>query len=281
MNNLEDQIWMLTEEMRAFLAIAGQRVPERIIDVAAPGSWLAEHLARYDFACAYVRGQRVLDMACGTGYGTHRLVTHGGAKAAVGVDIDRASVRYARLRYIDDRLDYRVADACESWTDESYGVITSFETIEHVRHPDRMLNSVVQMLQPDGTFLVSTPIRRGGTIKDAPKNPHHLREWAAAEFHKLLGQYFRAVEIYGQNWSTRSHMGPIRLPGFAARLVLRTCGRSGATNAAFHHKVCPLATGPGSLVATGPNIAVAVCTLPRSPSNPAEVHRLCGVPVSG
>src|SRR6266403_4168752 len=53
-----------------------------------------EHWHRYAFARRFATGKRVLDAACGEGYGTALLSKV--ASAVVGVDIDAATVAHAR-----------------------------------------------------------------------------------------------------------------------------------------------------------------------------------------
>ena len=64
-------------------------------------SWLLPRAMRphvaavYAFAAGYVQGQRVLDLGCGTGYGSARLAA-AGAASVVGIDSDAKSLAYAR-----------------------------------------------------------------------------------------------------------------------------------------------------------------------------------------
>ena len=58
-----------------------------------------EHWHRYVFARAFVRGKRVLDAACGEGYGSALLADE--AASVVGIDVDAAAIQHARSRYGD------------------------------------------------------------------------------------------------------------------------------------------------------------------------------------
>ena len=52
-----------------------------------------EHFHRYAFAAQFVKGKRVLDMACGDGYGSNMLSKE--AEYVVGIDIYENAVRNA------------------------------------------------------------------------------------------------------------------------------------------------------------------------------------------
>ena len=66
----------------------------------------ADHLARYDLAKPLCQGKVVLDIACGTGYGTSILAQV--AQTIDGVDIDKDAVELAKKTYIKPNLTYTV-----------------------------------------------------------------------------------------------------------------------------------------------------------------------------
>ena len=154
----------------------------------------AEHLARYRLAASLVQGRRVLDAACGEGYGT-ALLAEAGARSAVGVDNAEEAVSHARAKY---GLDYRQAGVTElPFVDGSFDVVVSFETIEHVADPPSALGEFRRVLTEDGLLIVSTPNSRTYRIG----NPYHVREYDTAEFVDLLGTYFPSVRpMYQQSW---------------------------------------------------------------------------------
>ena len=58
----------------------------------------AEHLVRYLVAAELAPDRRVLDAACGDGYGTS-LLASAGARSAVGVDLDQGTIAHAAVRH--------------------------------------------------------------------------------------------------------------------------------------------------------------------------------------
>ena len=169
--------------------------PERIVpDEESPGV-VALHLKRYLFAAPYGAGKVVLDAACGVGYGSAELARV--AERVVGIDVDDATITYARSRYRGGNVEFRTMDVSAlSFDDDSFDVVVSFETIEHVDDREAFLREVARVLRPAGTFLVSTP--HASRTTEAPENPFHRVEYSRADFTSLLSQYFSNIELFGQ-----------------------------------------------------------------------------------
>ena len=68
----------------------------------------ADHEARYRFACRFVRGKTVIDVACGISAGSRWLVEHGGAAHVTGIDIDQESVGYATQHFAHPQVEFRI-----------------------------------------------------------------------------------------------------------------------------------------------------------------------------
>lgn len=156
-----------------------------------------QHVARYEFAKAFVCGKRVLDVACGSGYGTSML-KQAGATYVLGVDVSESAVEYARDHYSKDNVNFAVGTAENLSSYEKFDAVISFETIEHLEHPEVFLAEIARVLSPGGILMISTPVREHGTLRDKPKNPYHIREWSRDEFQGLLREYFQVVDVYGQ-----------------------------------------------------------------------------------
>ncbi|HLK61146.1 MAG TPA: class I SAM-dependent methyltransferase [Chthonomonadaceae bacterium] len=179
---------------------------ERMVPESAGYSTFWEHIYRYRFAAQHVAGKRVLDIACGEGYGVAALA-RAGAKSVVGVDISEEACEHARRKYgIEARQGS--ADAIPL-PQGSVDVIVSFETIEHVPSPQSFLEECLRVLAPGGALIISTPNKAVYTMGDRP-NPYHCSEMTESEFKALLSLHFRSVELYTQHpksaawWSLRS-----------------------------------------------------------------------------
>lgn len=153
-----------------------------------------EHRARYRFACQWVRGRRVLDVACGAGFGLQLLRQHG----ALALGADRDVRALAEARGVDSMAPLVRTDATRlPLADGSVEVVTSFETIEHVPDARALVSELRRVLQPGGTLILSTPNLAFGPPR-LHQNPFHLREFTADELVALLRECFSQVVLYGQ-----------------------------------------------------------------------------------
>ncbi len=159
---------------------------------------LMEHIARYQFARMFASG-RVLDIACGVGYGTAILLkSNPQISTVVGVDINKDAIDYAKEHYNDARAMYVAGDAmAESLPDEigRFDTVVSFETIEHLQNDELFIANLYKMMKPDGTLIISTPFGKGRGIPCS--NPFHVHQYKEPEFAELLN-CFDTVDMYYQ-----------------------------------------------------------------------------------
>lgn len=165
----------------------------------SPEKYRLQHLKRYEFAGDYVKGKSVVDVACGTGYGSEMLAL-AGARDVRGIDLSPDAVEYAIKMHHRPNIVFETGDATDlsRLANASIDAVVSFETIEHLPEPLPFLREAARILRPGGSFLVSTPCRWRGSLEDKPANPHHVREWNLPEFRALLLDYFREIELFGQ-----------------------------------------------------------------------------------
>mgnify|MGYP001589952449 CR=1 FL=1 len=127
------------------------------------------HIDRYIFAVDHLNTvipdeARILDAACGTGYGSDILKRIPSAQIT-GIDIDAEAVCYAAGKYGDGRATFRVSNVVEmtDFGNELFDAVVSFETIEHLEQPLLFLKNVHRVLKPQGIMVISTPNKWGLT----------------------------------------------------------------------------------------------------------------------
>ena len=179
----------------SFVSLPPTDFDERIVPDETEKGIVSAHLKRYVFAGQFSRSKQVLDAACGVGYGTYYLASS--AERVFGVDRSQEAISYAQKRYSHPRAVYMAMDASAlTFDDQSFDVVCSFETIEHLTDAQAHLESVRRVLKKNGLYLVSTPYVRQTT--NSPGNSFHVQEWSPGDFEKLLGGHFALVRLYGQ-----------------------------------------------------------------------------------
>ncbi len=174
------------------LPLTGERT---LPDVPEENYWYRRHLVVYEWIAARVGGLRVVDMACGEGYGSSVLA--GAAASVVGVDANPEAHEHARLRYVREGLRFE-RDLVESFA-EPCDAVVFLQTIEHVQDAGAILEHFKSMLAPGGVAYVSTPNLLTLAPPGAEKsdNPWHVREYRAEEFRELCEAHFDRVELFG------------------------------------------------------------------------------------
>ncbi len=192
------------------LELTGERT---LPDVPAENYWFRRHLAVYEWIGARVIGRRVIDLACGEGYGSEVLSRS--AASVVGIDANPEAHEHARLRYRRQNLTFE-RGLVETYGERaSYDAVVFLQTIEHVQEPSAVLEHIRRMLVPGGVAYVSTPnvLRLAPPGAARSDNPWHLREYRAAEFDQLCRSVFGRdrVELLGVFHARRLRVHDIAL----------------------------------------------------------------------
>lgn len=179
--------------------------------------WLRhQHLARYRWAARSAAGARVLDAACGTGYGS-RILREGGATRVVSVDLSKEAFQEAARGGEDSLLAIRADATRLPLRSGSFDLYVSFETLEHVEDDEGLVGEARRLVGSRGRFLCSTPNREllspGNSLADRPANPYHVREYSIPELERLLKRHFAEVALFGQTWFSEKHQRRLALAG--------------------------------------------------------------------
>jgi SAM-dependent methyltransferase len=213
------------------LELTGERT---LPDVPAENYWYRRHLAVYEWIAARVGDGRVLDMACGEGYGSAVLAS--GGASVVGVDGNPEAHEHARLRYTRPGLSFEWG-AVETYGEPgSFDAVVFLQTIEHVVDPAAVLEHFRGLLTPGGVAYISTPnvltLAPPGASKS--DNPWHLREYRAEEFAALCQGAFGRVELLGL-----FHARKLRAHELALRLGWDSVHRRVGITKAFYDRFTP------------------------------------------
>jgi SAM-dependent methyltransferase len=171
------------------LELTGERT---LPDVPEENYWYRRHVAVYEWIAERCAGLRVVDLACGEGYGSDLLA--GRAAEVIGVDANPEAYEHARARYRRPNLKFE-RGLVEDF-DEEVDAVVFLQTIEHIHEPDVLLDRISQIAP---AAYISTPNRLTLAPPGAEKsdNPWHLREYDAGEYRELLEPHFRSVEMLG------------------------------------------------------------------------------------
>jgi tetratricopeptide (TPR) repeat protein/SAM-dependent methyltransferase len=158
------------------------------------------HLRRYEFAAEFCRGKHVLDVACGTGYGSSILSQV--AESVSGIDICPDAVDFAARKY-GDRIRFQRSFAEHTpFDDAAFDAIVCFEALEHLISARAAMREFVRLLTADGVAVVSVPNNWGFT-------PHHFSNPDLPFLETLCSEFFAECEyFYNNSGDSPSQTGP-------------------------------------------------------------------------
>ncbi len=211
----------------------GERVVPGKVDVDL---W-NEHLSRYLFASRLCRSKKVIDLGCGTGYGSFELAQR--AESVIGVDISESAILEARQTYQAPNLQYEVASLDKlPFADASFQLGVCFEVIEHLDNYRDLLAEARRVLAPSGQLVISTPNLNyyAESRKLNGPNPFHSHEFEYEEFRQVLGEFFEHQTFFVQNHSS----GLVFLPldGSAGTELRLEASKPSPAEAHFFIAVC-------------------------------------------
>jgi SAM-dependent methyltransferase len=232
--------------------VATEFTGERVVPGQVDADLWNEHFARYAFAARLAKRKRVLDIGCGTGYGTCELAT--GALRACGLDPSTDALHYATEHYAGPNLCF-ARGSCEAlpFASGSFDLLVSFEVIEHVEAWQEALREARRVLAPAGQLIISTPnkLYYAESRKISGPNPYHHHEFDFDEFRAVLQEMFPHVRLFLQNHADGIVLRPVTSTdgpaAFASNAEVRIeAATSDAAEAHFFLAVCALSPQTGA-----------------------------------
>ncbi|HHV10257.1 MAG TPA: methyltransferase domain-containing protein [Clostridiales bacterium] len=179
--------------------MSGHYNGERFLPDESTGEIAIEHYQRYQLAINFVAGKKVLDAACGEGYGSNLLAET--ACQVIGLDIDIDTVERANEKYGTSKLSY-VQGNIEKlpFDDEVFDVVISYETIEHVDGvaQNNFLKEICRVLKSNGILIMSTPNKAVYTDLVRGENKFHIKEFYVNDYLEFLNNFFCNIDIFCQ-----------------------------------------------------------------------------------
>ena len=163
----------------------------------------ARHQFAYEYARQFVKGKSVLDVGCGTGYGSDLLARE--ALSVVAIDRDPDAVAFCRNHYSRANLSFTQGDAENLPGNATYDICISFQVIEHLHDPDRFLRALKKLTNPGGIVLITTPNSKTG-LGAKTDNPFHLSEMSFSQFSEAVGSSFASSKVFGIGYAMRSRI---------------------------------------------------------------------------
>jgi len=155
---------------------------------------------RYIYALRYSKEAVILDIACGVGWGSF-LMANRGKNKIYGVDVSQNAIRLASKYYSLENIEYHCYDGHKlPFADDTFDLIVSFETLEHVEDPVSFINELHRVSKNKSTLLLSTPnsIATKLTSTGKPWNPFHLEEYDKNTIEQMLKFNWEVDNYLGQ-----------------------------------------------------------------------------------
>lgn len=157
-----------------------------------------KQIVPYQYVRDRYAGKTLLDLGCGSGYGSSILAET--AEKVVGVDLNPDNLDVARAEYDRPNVEYKLLDdPYETGLPQaSFDAAVSIHVIEHVYDVERYLRMLHDLVKPGGEVILATPNRRVRLMPfQPPWNVDHVREYNRRQLERDLHTVFEDVTLYG------------------------------------------------------------------------------------
>jgi 2-polyprenyl-3-methyl-5-hydroxy-6-metoxy-1,4-benzoquinol methylase len=143
------------------------------------------------------RPASVVDFGCGGGQLLDRVREVLPNAKLLGVDLSEAQLELNRQRLPHTKWLSANIDQPVKWPEEEryrYDAVTAVEVIEHLDHPETLLENAAALLAPGGVLVLST---QSGRVGETERRVGHQRHFSVNEMTYLLnGAGFRVERVW-------------------------------------------------------------------------------------
>lgn len=165
-----------------------------------------DHVYRYELACAFIKAKFAnkniigADIFCGNGYGSFIIANNISTICLLSIDASREAIQLAKKHYsVKDRIEYQTRFFPFVLQKDTYDLIISFESIEHVKDDNAFIETLVYAIKDGGYLFLSTP---NDEILSLEKNPNkfHYKHYTSHIINNICEKYhLEIINKYGQD----------------------------------------------------------------------------------
>ncbi|MCH9689905.1 MAG: bifunctional 2-polyprenyl-6-hydroxyphenol methylase/3-demethylubiquinol 3-O-methyltransferase UbiG [Gammaproteobacteria bacterium] len=145
--------------------------------------------------CMTLSGARVLDIGCGGG-----ILSEGLAKAGAevtGLDVEEGAIHTARLHAVNEKLKINyVCEPVEHFDAPLFDAVTCLEMLEHVEHPEAVIQAASRLVKPGGYVFLSTINRTARAYASAIVAAEYILSLLPRKTH-TFERFIRPSELAG------------------------------------------------------------------------------------
>ncbi len=142
----------------------------------------------------------VLEIGCGSGYGTKLIKKHFKPKHIEAIDLDPKMIKVAIQKNQDPSVTFSVGDAaCLTYEDKTFDAIFDFGIIHHIPNWKDCLKELQRVLKPGGTLVLEDlsietfTTRFGKILRRLLVHPYDSMYTKKEFFHYLESQGFKII----------------------------------------------------------------------------------------
>ena len=165
---------------------------------------------KYTLIKKQAKGQKILDIGCGTGEFILYCKQHG--FEVTGIEPGENPRSFAQREY---HLNVHEEAYLENFVTPDFDIITMWHVLEHVHLLQERMKKIVEILKPDGTIIIAVP------NNDSWDSRYYGKFWAAYDLPRHLYHFSQeTIQILAKNHALTIHeIIPMNLDAFYISLL--------------------------------------------------------------